>query len=532
MATIRPYDSKVSVDAPLPGRSPERLYATPDSFGGNEGLPTLAKGLDNAGDTLYQAAQQDETTAVSVDLAKKRAKWTAELQKRSASNAVDDPEFASKFSEEVQNDLTSSGTNLSTIGGQRAFQRGSAELTSTLLTNASVTAVHAAGARAVTAATETMNANIDTLTRDPTQLASILTDTDAALHDPNGAYATMPAEQRDKLGLMAKEQYAFATARAYIRQSPETALQAFNDGKLPGQQFLKNQTGSEVVQLANSAINASRIKRIQQDADDARLQRINSVNAGRDIFDGFLKNPGDTTLADKVYNDQNMTWQDKNSLLGAMGRSAKPMADHDMNTYGSGFYDVYHAIGNGQEFTQKQLFDAVGPRPNDHGQMVDGPLTAAGVDKIIALQQSKRTPEGSAEAQMVSSALASVKNNLTYAIPGIPLKDPKGTQANAMFLQSFLPAYEAGKQADPPQTPQQMLNFDDPKSLISTSMAKFKRSLAQIQKDMSDESSSVATATQIDTSKATSTATAPNGEKAYLIDGKWMKGDGSAIGAK
>src|SRR6185437_14655057 len=121
---------------------------------------TLGKGLDNAGNTLYDAAQRDELTDVSTQLAKKRTQWTMELQKRASTSAVDDPNFVQQFSEEVQNDLTGIGSNLNTVAGQQAFSRGSAELTATLLTNANATAVHAAGARATNGFLEMQNANV------------------------------------------------------------------------------------------------------------------------------------------------------------------------------------------------------------------------------------------------------------------------------------------------------------------------------------------------------------------------------------
>src|SRR6185312_7741834 len=132
MPQIRQYEPSVSAQAPLPGRSPERLYAEPQDFGGDQGMSTLGKGLDNAGSTLYDAAQRDELTDVSTQLAKKRTQWTMELQKRASTSAVDDPNFVQQFSEEVQNDLTGIGSNLNTVAGQQAFSRGSAELTATL----------------------------------------------------------------------------------------------------------------------------------------------------------------------------------------------------------------------------------------------------------------------------------------------------------------------------------------------------------------------------------------------------------------
>lgn len=66
---------------------------------------------------------------------------------------------------------------------------------------------------------------------------------------------------------------------------------------------------------------------------------------------------------------------------------------------------------------------------------------------------------------------------LTYSMPGMPGKDPKGEQAFASFVQNFIPDYLRKARAG--TLPPDALNMNDPNSLISKSLSQFQRSPTQ-----------------------------------------------------
>ena len=81
------------------------------------------------------------------------------------------------------------------------------------------------------------------------------------------------------------------------------------------------------------------------------------------------------------------------------------------------------------------------------------------------------------------------KGTLTYAMPGIPGKDPKGLENYARFVQTFVPQYLQQSRAG--TLPPNALDVNDPTSLISRAMAPFKRSPAQLLKDRIAEMSTL-----------------------------------------
>ena len=82
-----------------------------------------------------------------------------------------------------------------------------------------------------------------------------------------------------------------------------------------------------------------------------------------------------------------------------------------------------------------------------------------------------------------------VKGRLTYAMAGIPGKDPKGLENYARFVQTFIPQYLQQKNAG--TLPPDALDVTNSKSMISKAMAPFKRSAAQLLHDRIDELSTL-----------------------------------------
>lgn len=91
---------------------------------------------------------------------------------------------------------------------------------------------------------------------------------------------------------------------------------------------------------------------------------------------------------------------------------------------------------------------------------------------------------------MWTDTMKAVHSALTYSMPGMPGKDPKGEQAYASFVQQFVPNYLRQYRAG--TLPPDALNMNDPNSLISKSMAQFKRSPAQMMQDRITELGDIA----------------------------------------
>src|SRR5215469_13363549 len=123
MPVIRQYTSEVSAEAPLPGRSPERLYATAADFGGDQGLGNLARSFDSvssAANKIEQANQSAEISDLEAQFAKQRSQWTLDLANRS-SNAAPGDDVTTGFMQDVNNSLSDIQSKIKTAGGQQYF---------------------------------------------------------------------------------------------------------------------------------------------------------------------------------------------------------------------------------------------------------------------------------------------------------------------------------------------------------------------------------------------------------------------------
>jgi hypothetical protein len=116
-----------------------------------------------------------------------------------------------------------------------------------------------------------------------------------------------------------------------------------------------------------------------------------------------------------------------------------------------------------------------------------GPLTMAGVDKLVSEIAGKRTPEGEAKSRMVAGALAYAKHNLSFEqdFGYFKIPDPKGQDAfNVGFLPAFFDAFDKGTAAG--KTPYQLLSKDSPDFIVDKLISTFKRTPAQELKDRTE----------------------------------------------
>lgn len=476
MAQIRPYETQVEV-SPYDQINPYHTHATASDFG-NTGVSEAGADIQKLAATLYDSQQTQEVSDVRTKLAQARANWTVQMQQRIDQAPAGDTTFASKFIEDFQNSLSTIGDGVTTKAGQQAFQQGAGDLVAHFTQSAGLYQAASVGVKARQDHLTSLDANRNTLLTDPSQFSSVLQSQEQALQDPNGPYAKMPADAREQLVNQTRKQLGLSAVEGMIRQSPNMAKTQLASGQWDNVLGPDNKFTLE--READVAIKANAMDQERLAAQQERLKRQAAERDGNNIVAALAKDPTDPGVKDMILNS-NLTWEKKVEALALSGNALKPQADKDTNRYGDGFYDALQSVtaprgAPGSIDDPTALWRRVGP---------DGDLTVAGVQKLNEIWAGRKTPAGEAETQMQAAALAAVKANLTYEMPGLPGKDPKGSQANAMFLQHFLPAYEAAKNDG--QQPTDLLNMDDPKSLISRTMAQFQRTPQQMMQDRMDE---------------------------------------------
>lgn len=470
MPKIASYDANVNPEAPLPGRSPERLYAEPDAFGGGNGLSTAGAGVADAADTLYTAEQRDEVSSNAANMATLRGKLTAQFATQSAENAGK-PGFTDKFMADATNQIQALGGTYQTKAGQQAFTRDAASLTADMLEKSTLHNVAVAGAKAVSDFHVMVNQNAGTLFNDPTQAGSIFKNIDSTFSDPNGPYANVPAAERGHLQAAAKESLAIAAARGVVRESPELAEKLYNKGGLPGQSFLTESGNAQITSYIQTAESAERAKKALALAQQEHAQTMAAEADGNAVLKNIVKNPTDPGITDQILNSR-MKWQQKETMLNiAMHTGAGD--GHDQNTYGAGFFNVYQQIHQGKITSPDQLYSRVGPQ---------GDLTVAGVDRLTNEIVGKRTPDGQIEAQLKDGFVKAMSQQLSGTNELLHLRDPNGDTIKQNALAWFLPAYEKAK-SEGKYTDTQLLTPSDPHSLWAGVM-RFKRSPNQMMQDL------------------------------------------------
>ena len=187
---------------------------------------------------------------------------------------------------------------------------------------------------------------------------------------------------------------------------------------------------------------------------------------------GDIHSDKPTVTEGQIMADPYMTREAKERMTEQLEKAKGKDLDKADKTYGSGFYDLYRRVHLPDSDPQRiadpgQLYGHVGP---------DGDLTVAGVDKLNAEIQGRKTPEGEAEGEMKKQFLANAKAQISGSDEGLHIKDPKGDELFLKFLAQALPLYDAQKKAG--KAPTQLLNPDSP-DYVGSIIKNFKRPMDQ-----------------------------------------------------
>jgi hypothetical protein len=219
-------------------------------------------------------------------------------------------------------------------------------------------------------------------------------------------------------------------------------------------------------EVAAGTIDNQRALKIQQqqikDASDARENEL--------LQDLYSDNP--KTNAKSIVNDPALTRESKERMLIKAKQALEDSNSKADKTYGPGFYEAYQLVHSpdgtpGRITDPGELYNRVGPR---------GDLTVAGVDKLVAEIQGRKTPEGVSEGEMKAQFFKTAKAQISGSDEGLHIHDPKGDELYLKFMATALPAYDAGRKEG--KSAVQLLNPDSA-DYIGKSVDKFKRPMDQ-----------------------------------------------------
>jgi hypothetical protein len=293
-----------------------------------------------------------------------------------------------------------------------------------------------------------------------------------------------PWKQNLSDGISTTQQYATRLTNTVAPQVHATTPVMYPDKNQAYQRVMDATGGDE--QLMDSAIQKLNLRY----AIEAKAKQDAGEAAESDYVPKIMKDPTSVT-PEQLANDPRLAlnpdkmWQLNQRREAALREGAVGTPDsHDVKTYGPGFYQAFQGIhaaqGDPSRITDpSQLWGRVGPT---------GDLTVAGVDKLTAEMNGKKTPEGEADAKMKAGALAYAKNEISFEkdFGTFKIRDPKGEGIfGTGFTPAFYKAYDDGLKAG--KTPYQMLSKDSPDFIVDKLVSVYKRKPEDIQRDMLEE---------------------------------------------
>lgn len=209
----------------------------------------------------------------------------------------------------------------------------------------------------------------------------------------------------------------------------------------------------------------------QKQADARRDAAIQAASDNREleVFKD-IHSEAPSLTGRQILNDPTLTKEAKEKLFNV--KASTSGVNGADKTYGPGFTALYQKVHAADTDPNRitdptSLYSHVGPK---------GDLTVAGVDKLVAEIQGRRTPEGVAEGEMKSQFFKTAKAQISGSDEGLHIHDPKGDQLYLKFMAQALPAYDAGRKAG--KSAVQLLNPDSP-DYIGKSINTFKRPMDQ-----------------------------------------------------
>lgn len=234
--------------------------------------------------------------------------------------------------------------------------------------------------------------------------------------------------------------------------------------------FIPEDKRVEMLHTANQEVQGGLIDGERRSKLEQQQIKDKSDQAQQEIFKDLYSDAPKMTVQ-SIAKDDRLTPSAKSTMIEAAKRVLGDDAKAD-KTYGPAFMNVYQRIhmpdGAPEKITDpSSLYQMVGQK--------DG-LTVAGVDKLVSEINSRKTPEGVAEAEMKRQFLQTAKGQISGSDEGLHIKDPKGDELYLKFLANALPSYDAGKKAG--KTAAQLLNPDSP-DYIGKAITQYKRPMNQ-----------------------------------------------------
>jgi len=445
MPQIRPYRSQIS-----PGGLPGGRSASAADFGAEIGQATaqLGQTVGQVADKIIDTQNRADVSNVHTLLSAARSEWTVHLRERADAAELGDPNFATKFDSDISEYMAKAREGVKTAAGQRAFDEMSAQVRGELTERAGLFQAQSAGAKAKQDYTSALDAARNTLLSDPTQFQQVLAQSLAALKDPAGQFARLPAAARTELEVQTQQTIAVSYFQGLIQNgAPELAQRKLLGGEADA--LLDADNKSALMKDAEIGIRAK-----GTEAERTRLELKRAKEEAQEVtLQSFMPKLADGSLSTTEVLRSNLDATGEGSkehFLALIERRAKERAEKPIKTDPGVMRRIYEDITDGKISTRGPIDRAY----------LNEKLSNTDRDWLEKQMIEFRSPEGQRLGKKRADMIAGVRPQIDHANLLLGKLDPTGAEAVYRYSHYVDEQVEAYRAAG--KDPWELLDPDNP----------------------------------------------------------------------
>jgi hypothetical protein len=439
--------------------------------------------IKDAGASYLQYAEHKDISKLSADFAIKQDQLIKQWNDTAKSADPNDPTVAQKFREQVlEPQLEDFGSDAATEAGQNFAQSHVAALRNHMFEKTAADMSTLAGVAAKVNFEKTVNALSNTAMNDPSSLDHSLQIAESSIKGMAGSAPNLSAADAARVtdeGLQhAKEQIVKSAAFGVIQktgQVPSWATDPKYSPYINGMELKQFEAAAKAQQKSNQLV-------------DKQTQLVQRQLSEQNVHQSFAKAMVDNITFDPQTGQPIVDPKFFPAML-AIARD-NPNAPNAASVAHTGI-----SWGESQQNKGSKPADDPATKTDLMDRMfsADKPTTLVDLAKAHAegkisdhtfqsyhglVQELEQAP---LKGPIWQDTIGAVKGELILSNVGLPGKDIAGEGNYAKWAQTFIPQYQAQSRAG--TLPPNALDVKDPNSMISQSMAPFKRTIAQRTQD-------------------------------------------------
>lgn len=477
--TIRPSDRATSA-AEHAGRRIQGAYNEAAAAQRQTGH-ILGSAIEVAGSQAVKQIEHAEVSNGAKNLAKLHADATNMWNETIKNADPNDPTVAPKFMAGLEENLEKMRSGFATEGGQKWADQRVAAMREHMTTKTQSDMSRAAGQAITANHMETLNSLTNTVRGDPSSLKETLALWQAAHEKVVQTSPNLRAEDIPhmiKLGEHGREQIVKAAFMGLAEANPDEAEKRIQDPNNPYAKYLSGADAKAILANVKQQRRAERVdETYNQHLRDIQKKEVSEYAENEILKKLYSEKPEDrvSVNAKSIANDDRLTPATKEKMINRIEHEAakkESPAQSDPAT---------------RQGLATRLFDPTNPTTLEDVIKAHAERKLSDNDYVKLRQNVMDLKKDPLAGPATQAAIHAAKDQLTYQMPGLPGKDPKGSQQYADFMSEFTERYLRL----PPEERAKATNFQDKTSLINELITKYDRTPTQKLQDRIAEMSTL-----------------------------------------